>query len=395
MNFSPEPLEDINNYRLFINPNKENNIFKFYKEAQSTFWVEEEIESELNKDSLVWPLVDSKIQNLIKHQIAFFLIGDGKVNQTISDHIDSRITDREVLLWYNYQKMMEDIHNIVYVKLADTYITNSVEKKKIFDAVENYPIIKKKINWLAKWLEEGNDIRTSEENIKGIKQLAEQAVLYQNICSTVIKNYSDNKEMSNIVNIINKNTKEMQNVINKINKPKPLLARQILINIIMEGLFFQGSFCIIFWYGHYFGNLPGLTKANEFISRDEGLHTRFGIYLYKYKILNKLSQKLVWEIFDEAVNLEIEFMAEALPSDLLGMNLILISQYIKFVADRLLIELGYEKKYNVENPFGFMNKQSISVRVSDFFIDNNVSEYAHFISGSTASDQTLNFTEDF
>lgn len=332
-----EPLEDTKLFRFFINPDPSNPVFKFYKKAQASFWVEEEIESELVKDTNVWSKVDKKIQELIKHQIAFFIIGDGRVNQTISEHLDSRIFDREVQLWYNYQKMMEDIHNIVYVKLADTYITNISERKKIFDAIENYPAINNKINWLKKWLGE------------------------------------DNKPLDE----------------------KPSLALQILVNIVMEGLFFQGSFCIIFWYGHHYGNLPGLTKSNEFISRDEGLHTDFGIYLYLYRIINKLPEHLVHQIFNEAVELELAFQHEALPSGLLNMNIELLSQYIKFVADQLLTALQYNKIYFVDNPFKFMDKQSISVRSSDFFMDNNVSEYGHHTSGIKVEDQIIKFDENF
>jgi len=109
--------------------------------------------------------------------------------------------------------------------------------------------------------------------------------------------------------------------------------------LILEGIFLQGSFCLIFWYNHQYGNLPGLAKANEFISRDEGMHTDFGIGLYKKNIKNKLSEELIHKIINEAVDIEIEFMAEALPDDLLNMNIVLLSEYIKFVADRLLTAL--------------------------------------------------------
>ena len=155
-----ESLEDSSNFRFFINPDDSNPIFKAYKKAKEIYWVEEEIDSELKKDTIQWPTIDPKIQHLIIHQVAFFLIGDGRVNQTISEHLNSRIVDREIQVWYNFQIMMEDIHNIVYVKLADTYVTDPRERKKIFNAVENFPIIKKKINWLKKWLGEGNDMHT-------------------------------------------------------------------------------------------------------------------------------------------------------------------------------------------------------------------------------------------
>lgn len=373
-----EPLEDKKYYKLFINPDSSESIFKAYKKAQESFWVEEEIDAELKKDSINWPSIDPRIQNLIIHQIAFFLIGDGRVNQTISDHIESRITDREVLVWYNFQKMMEDIHNIVYVKLADAYVRDAKEKNKIFNAAENFPIIKKKINWLRKWLGENNDINKLEpDTVKSVIEL-KNAYLAM---SAIFK-----KEIPGDLNIL----------FNKLDEPKPMLAKQILINLIMEGLFFQGSFCIIFWVNHqYGGKLPGLTKANEFISRDEGMHTDFGIGLYIKKIMCKLPQKEVHEIMNEAVEIEIEFMEEALPSDLLNMNPVLMAKYIKFVADKLLSDLGYDTLYNVTNPFEFMKKQSVSVRISDFFMDANVSEYGHHLANSNTGDTELDFGEDF
>lgn len=371
-----EPLEDPIYYRFFINPDDSNPVFKAYKRAKEIYWVEEEINSELKKDTSQWETLDPKIQHLILHQVAFFLIGDGRVNQTIFEHLDSRITDREVQVWYNFQKMMEDIHNIVYVKLADTYVKDPRERRKIFNAVENYPIINKKINWLKNWLGEGNDIhRLDNETVKTMRDLKKFYLKFNKLANA-------------------KTPEHFQKLFDKLDESKPLLARQILINLIMEGLFFQGSFCIIFWINHQYGKLPGLTKANEFISRDEGMHTDFGIGLYNKKIKNRLSQTTVHQIMNEAVEMEIEFMNEALPVGLLNMNINLMSEYIKFVADKLLTDLQYEKMYFTKNPFGFMDKQSVSIRISDFFIDQNVSEYGHHAAGTNSDDQEPNF-EDY
>lgn len=364
-----ELLEDPNQYRLFINPDLNDPVFSAYKKAQESFWVEEEIDSELRKDQSQWEQLDPKIQDLILHQIAFFLIGDGRVNQTISDNIDSRITNREVLLWYNFQKMMEDIHNIVYVKLADTYIRSPAEKARIFNSVENYPIIAKKINWLKKELGEGNDLFRLESST--IVTLHKLRTRYS------IEDDSGSDD-------------EIRDLFRRLDESRPDLYRQVFINLIMEGLFFQGSFCIIFWVNHQYGKLPGLTKANEFISRDEGLHTMFGAKLLKM-MKHRLSSNAAHSIMDEAVKLEIEFMSEALPTGLLNMNIDLMSQYLKYVADWLLTICLYEKIYNVTNPFSFMDKQSISVRMSDFFMDGSVSEYGHHASGTTPGEQELCF----
>lgn len=384
MNYDHEPLEDPKQYRYFINPDQKNLIFKAYKTAQENFWVEEDIDSELKKDSMQWKEVDPKIQDLIKHQVAFFLIGDGRVNQTISEHIDSRITDREVQTWYNFQKMMEDIHNITYVKLADTYIKDLNERKIIFNAVENYPVINRKINWIKKWLNEDNDVcKLSDDSIEALNELKS---LYKDFKKTATKH--------GFVNNNDKSSK-IKNLFRKLKQGKPQLAKQIFINLITEGLFFQGSFCLIFWCNHQHGILPGLTKSNEFISRDEGMHTDFGILLYMTRIKKRLTQQEAHQIMSEAVDIEIDFMSEALPSGLTNMNIELLTEYIKFVADTLLVNTGYEKLYNKKNPFKFMDKQSVSVRITDFFIDSSVSEYGIFASNTNYEDKELNFDDDF
>lgn len=366
---SIEQLENPIYSRYFINPDSNNVVFKAYKKAQESFWVEEEIDSELKKDSVQWSDVKDDVKKLIINQIAFFLIGDGRVNQTISDHIDSRITDKEVQVWYNFQKMMEDIHNIVYVKLADTYVTDLMERKKLFDTVENYPAIKIMIQWIEKWLGEGNDLHKLDKDT--INEL------------NLIKKNITNPDLLNL------------SIFKKLDNHRPSLARQLLVNIIMEGLLFQASFAIIFWFNHQYGLLPGLTKANEFISRDEGTHTDFGILLYNLRIMIKESSQVVHQMFSEATNILINHMSVGLGNGFPGMNLNLMSDYLKFVADQLLVKLRYEKLYNVSNPFKFMEKQSISVRISDFFIDQNVSEYGHHASGTVSEDHELNFDEDF
>lgn len=366
-----EALEDPKHYRLFINPDTNDSVYRMYKDARDSFWIDEEIDSELRKDGAQWAELDPKIQDLIIHQIAFFLIADGRVNQTISDSIESRITNREVLLWYNFQKMIEDIHNIVYVKLADTYIRSPAEKVRVFNAVESYPVIGKKIDWIKHWLGEDNDIhRLDDTTVRTLGKLKQ-------FCTGVM-------EQSRVLRDSEPELDpEILALWHRIDEPKPDLFKQIYINMIMEGLWFQGSFCIIFWVYHQYGKLPGLTKANEFISRDEGMHTLFGAKMLGM-MQYRLPQQTAHDIMREAVDLEIEFMGEALPTGLLNMNIDLMSQYLRYVADWLLGICKYEKLYYVSNPFSFMDKQSISVRMSDFFIDNNVSEYG--IGGSSSQE---------
>ena len=186
---------------------------------------------------------------------------------------------------------------------------------------------------------------------------------------------------------------KIQDLFQKIDEDRPTLATIILINVIVEGLFFSGSFCAIFWLQEQ-GQLHGLGKLNELISRDEGTHTVFAIHAYNNHIINKLSQEKVHLIIREAVDIEVEFIAEALPKGMIGMNAELMAQYIKFVADNLLKELQYQTIYNVENPFPFMQKQSISVRMSDFFKSVPV-EYRIAGANTTSAQQTINVDEDF
>ena len=120
--------------------------------------------------------------------------------------------------------------------------------------------------------------------------------------------------------------------------------------------------------------MPGLTFSNELISRDEGLHTDFAVLLYKKYIREKLSQDKVYEIFKEAVEIEKEFITESLPCNLIGMNSELMKQYIEFVADRLLLQLNYEKIYNSQNPFDFMEMISLTGKTN--FFEKRVSEYS-------------------
>ena len=149
-------------------------------------------------------------------------------------------------------------------------------------------------------------------------------------------------------------------------------ATRLVAFACVEGIFFSGAFCSIYWLKNR-GLMPGLTFSNELISRDEALHTEFAILLYS-KLQKKLSQKEIYDIVDEAVLIEKEFITEALPCRLIGMNSSLMSLYIEYVADRLLTQLGYDKLYNSKNPFSFM--ELISIEGKTNFFEKRVGEYA-------------------
>ena len=148
--------------------------------------------------------------------------------------------------------------------------------------------------------------------------------------------------------------------------------KRLVAFAIVEGLFFSGSFCSIYWLKKR-GLMQGLTFANELISRDEGLHTEFAVYLYN-TYCDKLNDNEMYDMMREAVDIEIEFITESLPVRLIGMNSTLMTQYIKFVADRLLLQLKYDKLYNAQNPFSFM--EMISVEGKTNFFEKRVSDYS-------------------
>ena len=153
---------------------------------------------------------------------------------------------------------------------------------------------------------------------------------------------------------------------------KGSFAERLIAFAAVEGIFFSGSFCSIFWLKKR-GLMPGLTFSNELISRDEGLHCDFACLLYTKHLLHRLSKKTVETIIRDAVEIEKEFVTDALPVNLIGMNAKLMQQYIEFVADRLLVELGNEKIYNATNPFDFM--EMISLQGKTNFFEKRVGEY--------------------
>jgi ribonucleotide reductase beta subunit family protein with ferritin-like domain len=170
-------------------------------------------------------------------------------------------------------------------------------------------------------------------------------------------------------------------------KSNDSFATRLLAFAVVEGIFFSGAFCSIFWLKKR-GLLPGLTFSNELISRDEALHTEFAILLYS-KLKYKLSEEKVFSIVAEAVHIEKEFITEALPVRLIGMNSNLMAQYIEFVADRLLIQLGYNKLYNSVNPFDFM--EMISLEGKGNFFEKRISDYALADKAKTENDFDLDF----
>jgi len=168
-------------------------------------------------------------------------------------------------------------------------------------------------------------------------------------------------------------------------------ATRLVAFACVEGIFFSGSFCAIYWVKKR-GLLPGLTFSNELISRDEGLHTEFAVAMYR-KMIHALAPETIRSIVEEAVAIETEFICEALPCSLIGMNSRDMTEYIKFVADRLAVQLGIGKIYKVTNPFDFMDLISLEGKTN--FFEKKVSEYSKPGVGMKQEDMVIRMDEDF
>ena len=264
-------------------------------------------EIDLAEDLKDWQELNNDEQHFLKHILAFFAASDGIVNENLGVNFSNEVCWPEARCFYGFQIMMENIHAETYSLLIDTYIKDEKEKDHLFKALETVPSVKRKGDWAMRWL----------------------------------------------------------------SRKKGSFAERLVAFAAVEGIFFSGSFCAIFWLKKR-GLMPGLTFSNELISRDEGLHCDFACLLHN-KLLRGAGAAKITRIIAEAVEIEIEFLTSALPVSLIGMNSILMKQYIQFVADRLLVALGASKLYNVVNPFPWM--EMISMQGKTNFFEKRVAEY--------------------
>lgn len=170
-------------------------------------------------------------------------------------------------------------------------------------------------------------------------------------------------------------------------------AERLIAFAAVEGIFFSGAFCSIFWLKKR-GLMPGLTFSNELISRDEGVHCDFAVHLHNHHLVNKVSKARIKEILIDALAIEREFITESLPVSLIGMNATLMTQYLEFVTDRLLVELDCERQFNVGNPFDFMDMISLQGKTN--FFEKRVSEYQKAgVLNKDSDSQKISFDADF
>jgi len=320
---SKEPILTPDDNRFVMFPIKYDDIWAMYKKQIDCFWRAEEID--FSKDLNHWETLTADEKHFVSMILAFFAASDGIVLENLAQRFMSDVQISEARAFYGFQIAMENIHSQTYSLLIETYIKDKDQKHKLFNAIENYPCIKKKSDWAQRWI---NDNRSS-------------------------------------------------------------FATRLVAFACIEGIFFSGSFCSIFWLKKR-GLMPGLTFSNELISRDEALHCEFAILLYS-KLEKKVAKAKIYEIIKECVEIETEFICEALPCKLIGMNSELMTQYIQFVADRLCVQLGYPKIYNATNPFAFM--ELISIEGKTNFFERKVGDYA--LANVKKSDDDFEFTADF
>jgi len=282
-------------------------------------------EIDLSKDLNDWEKLNETEQHFIKNIIGFFAGSDGIIMENLAVRFLNEIEIPEIRAFYSYQIFNENVHSETYSLLIDTYIKDNEEKLKIFNSIENIPCVLKKAKWAYKWIE--------------------------------------NKEVN--------------------------FATRLVAFAIVEGVFFSGSFCAVYWLKKR-GLMPGLTFSNELISKDEGMHCHFACLLYSY-IQNKLKPEIIYDIIKEAVEIEKEFITESIPCAMIGMNADLMKQYIEFVSDRLLVQLGYEKIWNSTNPFDFM--ELISLRPKSNFFEIRVGEYAK--ANISENNENFDISNDF
>ena len=321
-----------------IFPIKNQEIWDRYKLHIQSFWTPEEVS--LQDDLRDLQILNEGERHFIKNVLAFFANSEAMINENLASRFYKEILMPEARCFISMQMLNESIHAEMYALQIEAYVVDQQEKDMLFNAIQNVPCINLKAKWVSKWL----------------------------------------------------------------NGSQNLLTRLIAFGLV-EGLFFAGSFCAIYYFRKR-GLLPGLALSNDWIARDEGMHFSFSALMFKILrdkfnnnsltdtdlldvnlITGNVAQSEFEEIVREAVSFEKEFVQEALPVDLIGMNANLMSQYIEAVADRIADLFEFERVYNTKNPFDFMRALDVQ-NVTNFF-EKRVSEYQR------PTDRVLSFDDVF
>lgn len=331
-----EPILDPKNERLTTFPLdlKYSNIWDSYKTQVASFWTAEEID--FSNDKHDFKKLNKNEQLFIKLVLAFFSCSDGIISINLRQRFLNEFKITEILYAYSFQLAMENVHAETYSLMLDNIITDSIsnsqeEKDKLFKAFENFDSIKQIKNWAEKWI-------NSDKSI----------------------------------------------------------AHRLIIFAMFEGVLFSSAFAAIFWLKKYrsMGSqfMNGLIKSNDFISRDESQHALFAYKVYDL-INNKVSNSEIIELATEATNISIAFASEAIQIQLLGINKDDMIDYIKYTMDRCLVSLGYNKLYNTDNPFPFI--ETIGYNKKSNFFEARPTEYSQGNNKDGDSNKLPEFITDF
>ena len=339
-----EPMCRQDASRFVVQP-RNHRLWEMYKQHVASFWTAEEID--LSDDAKDWAALSDDERHFVSHVLAFFAASDGIVVENLAERFCRDVQLPEARCFYGFQLAMENIHSETYALLIDAYVKAPAERERLLRAIETVPCVKAKAEWALKWI--GSEATFGE---------------------------------------------------------------RLVAFAVVEGIFFSGSFCALFWLKKR-GLMPGLTFSNELISRDEGLHCDFACLLFSMlerppppeRVLQIVKEVMpprprrardapaggADDIYPasppaprfltgprsparaQAVEIERRFVTEALPVSLIGMNAELMSEYIEFVADRLLRSLGGATHYNAANPFPWMDL--ISVQGKTNFFERRVGDY--------------------
>ncbi|MDP2516810.1 ribonucleotide-diphosphate reductase subunit beta [Photobacterium damselae subsp. piscicida] len=306
-----------NKFSLF--PIQYEEIWQAYKTHEAAFWTTEELDFAQDLADLA-KLTEGE-KHFIRHVLAFFAQSEGMINENLLTRFYGEIEIAEARCFLALQAFNEVIHAETYALQLETYIPAVEERERLFNAIENVPTVKRKAEWVMKW----------------------------------------------------------------ISSDKPLTMRLIAFGLV-EGLFFAGSFCAIYYFRKR-SLLAGLAASNDLIARDEGLHFSFSALLFKTLGQGKVTQQEFEEICREAVSIEKEFVTEALPVDLIGMNAELMCQYIEHTADVIAGLFGFNPIFYAKNPFDYMRLLDMEGKTN--FFEKRVTEYKR------PQDCQLSFDADF
>jgi len=303
--------------RFALFPIKKKQLWEMYKKHVASFWTVEEVDLSLDLTDWRTRLTDNE-KHFIQMVLAFFAGADGIVMENLVQRFGQEVQLPEARCFYGFQMAMEAVHQEMYSLLIDTLIRDPDVKHMLFHAHTDVPAVRAKAAWALRWI--GTDDTDSRDAAARSRQS---------------------------------------------------FAQRLVAFAAVEGIFFSGSFCAIFWLKKR-GLMPGLTFSNELISRDEGLHCDFACATYAL-LDHRLDEATVHAIVGEAVEVEKAFVCDALPVSLIGMNAELMREYIEFCADRLLGALGHGKLYHATNPFPWMNMISLEGKTN--FFERRVGEY--------------------